>query len=149
MVIEVAIIEDDAAIRDGLAQLIGAEPGMRCKQCHESVEDALADHPLAAPDVILLDIHLHGMLASEGVGELCARYPGTAVLMLTIYEEQDKVFESLCNGACGYLLKKTPPTRLIEYIREAHAGGAPMSPEIARKVIGLFRRCGRPPRSTR
>jgi DNA-binding NarL/FixJ family response regulator len=143
-VIEVAIIEDDAAIRDGLAQLIDAEPGMRCKQCHESVEDALADHPLAAPDVILLDIHLPGMLGSEGVSELCARYVGAAVLMLTIYEEQDKVFESLCNGACGYLLKKTPPARLIEYIREAHAGGAPMSPEIARKVIGLFRQV-RPP----
>jgi len=143
-VIEVAIIEDDAAIREGLAQLIDAESGMRCKQRHGSVEEALEDRPLGAPEVVLLDIHLPGMLGSEGVALLCARYPQAAVLMLTIYDEQDKVFESLCNGACGYLLKKTPPHKLIEHIREAHAGGAPMSPEIARKVIHLFRQV-RPP----
>jgi DNA-binding NarL/FixJ family response regulator len=143
-VIEVAIIEDDAAIREGLGQLIDAEPGMRCRQRHGSMEEALEHRPLATPDVILLDIHLPGMLGSVGVGELCVRYPSAAVLMLTIYNEQDKVFESLCNGACGYLLKKTPAAKLIEHVRDAHAGGAPMSPEIARKVIHLFRQI-RPP----
>jgi DNA-binding NarL/FixJ family response regulator len=84
------------------------------------------------------------MLGSEGVAPLCARYPDAAVLMLTVYDEQDKVFESICNGASGYLLKKTPPARLIDAIRDAAAGGSPMSPEIARKVIQLFRRTHAP-----
>jgi DNA-binding NarL/FixJ family response regulator len=137
--IEVAIVDDDIVLRDGLAQLLDADPTMRCKQRHGSVEDALAARPTTPPDVILLDIHLPGMLGSEGVARLCAKYPDAVVLMLTVYDQQDKIFESICNGACGYLLKKTTPTRLADAIREAHGGGAPMSPEIARKVVGLFR----------
>jgi DNA-binding NarL/FixJ family response regulator len=150
-VIEVALVEDDRVLRDGLAQLIDAEPGMRCRRCYGSVELALADPATGAthaPDVILLDIHLPGMLGSVGVARLCERHPRAAILMLTIYEDQDKVFESICNGACGYLLKKTPPARLMEAIREAHGGGAPMSPEIARKVVELFRELRPAPRET-
>jgi DNA-binding NarL/FixJ family response regulator len=138
MPIEVIIVEDDAVLGDGLANLLDAEPGMVCRRRYGSVEAALA----AAgdrPDVILLDIHLPGMLGTDGVPRLLARYPRAAVLMLTVYDQQDKVFESICNGASGYLLKKTPPAKLIEAIRDAHNGGAPMSPEIARKVIHLFR----------
>jgi DNA-binding NarL/FixJ family response regulator len=147
-VIEVALVEDDRVLRDGLAQLIEGEPGMRCRRCYGSVELALAERAAGAPDVILLDIHLPGMLGSVGVARLCARHPAAAILMLTIYDDQDKVFESICNGACGYLLKKTPPARLIDAIREAHGGGSPMSPEIARKVVTLFRQVRPAPRAT-
>src|SRR5437870_774640 len=91
------------------------------------------------PDVLLLDINLPGMLGSEGVKLFREKYPALQILMLTIYAEQEKVFESICNGASGYLLKKTPPAKLLEAIREAHEGGAPMSPEIARQVVTFFR----------
>jgi DNA-binding NarL/FixJ family response regulator len=137
--IEVAIIDDDVALRDGVATLVDAATDMRCTQRYGSVEDALDAHA-DPPDVILLDIHLPGMLGSEGVAQLCELYPHAVVLMLTIYDEQDQVFESICNGASGFLLKKTPPGKLLDAIRDAHAGGSPMSPEIARKVIQLFRR---------
>src|SRR5437870_11279818 len=96
------------------------------------------------PDVLLLDINLPGMLGSEGVKLFREKYPALQILMLTIYAEQEKVFESICNGASGYLLKKTPPAKLLEAIREAHEGGAPMSPEIARKVVALFQKTGPP-----
>jgi DNA-binding NarL/FixJ family response regulator len=143
--IDVAIIEDDHVTRDGLAKLIGGTDGFRTVATYGSVEQALSVQK-PSPDVLLLDIHLPGMLGSEGVALLLEKYPSTQILMLTVYAEQDKVFESICNGACGYLLKKTPPARLLEAIQEAHEGGAPMSPEIARKVVTLFRRqAPRPP----
>jgi len=138
--ITVAIVEDDSALRDGVATLVDAAGDMRCRHRYGSVEAALAVPAAPPPDVILLDIHLPGMLGSAGVARLCELYPRAVVLMLTVYDEQDQVFESICNGASGYLLKKTPPAKLIDAIRDAHAGGSPMSPEIARKVIQLFRR---------
>jgi len=137
--LRVAIVEDDRATRDGLAILIGGSAGFSCEHRYRSVEDALRGLPPDGVDVILLDIHLPGMLGSRGAAELAVLCPGAAVLMLTVYEEPDLIFESLCNGAAGYLLKRTPPARLLEALREASAGGAPMSPEIARKVIGFFR----------
>jgi DNA-binding NarL/FixJ family response regulator len=146
--IGVAIVEDDAAFREGLAMLIAGTPGYRLTGHYPSVEEALAAPlaaaPAAGPDVMLLDIHLPGMLGSEGVRHLRERHPRMQVLMLTVFAEEDKVFESICNGACGYLLKKTPPARLLEAIREAHEGGSPMSPEIARKVVGLFQKTHEP-----
>jgi DNA-binding NarL/FixJ family response regulator len=135
--IRVAIVEDDRAVREGLGMIIGATPGYECTDRFFSVEEALRAIS-KAPDVLLLDIHLPGMLGSEAVRVFREKYPSLQVLMLTVYDGQDKVFESICNGACGYLLKKTPPAKLLEAIREAHEGGAPMSPEIARKVITLF-----------
>src|SRR5204862_1676792 len=98
------------------------------------------------PDVLLLDINLPGMQGSQAVRPLRQQFGRMQVLMLTIFAEQDHVFESICNGASGYLLKKTPPARLLEAIREAHEGGAPMSPEIARKVVALFQKTGPPPK---
>src|SRR5260370_10044911 len=94
------------------------------------------------PDVLLLDIHLAGMLGSDGIRLLHEKYSSVQIIMLTVYAEEDKVFESICNGACGYLLKKTPPAKLLEAISEAHEGGSPMSPEIARKVVTLFQKTG-------
>lgn len=141
-----AIVEDDRATREGLSLLIDGTPGYRCIGSYRSVEDALRPKSSEQPDVLLLDIHLPGMLGSEGVRVFKEKYPTMQILMLTIYAEQDLVFESICNGACGYLLKKTPPAKLLEAIREAYEGGAPMSPEIARKVVTLFQKTGPPPK---
>jgi len=142
--IHVAIVEDDRALREGLSLLIDATPDYRCPRTYGSVEEALRAMGQDAPDVLLLDIHLPGMLGSEGVKVFREKYPAMQILMLTVYAEQDRVFESICNGACGYLLKKTPPAKLLEAIREAHEGGAPMSPEIARQVVTLFQKTGPP-----
>ena len=139
-VLRVAIVEDDRTTRDGLATLIDGTPGYRCVGRHGSVEEALHMPRDPAADVLLLDINLPGIPGSAGVRLLREQYPSTEVLMLTVYADQDKVFESICNGASGYLLKKTPPAKLLEAIREAATGGAPMSPEIARKVVTLFRK---------
>ncbi len=136
--IRVAIVEDDKSTRQGLALLIGGTLGYECAGEFRSVEDALRS-VIPEPHVLLLDIHLPGMLGSDGVKLFREKYPAVQIVMLTVFEEQEKVFESICNGACGYLLKKTAPARLLEAIAEAHQGGAPMSPEIARKVITLFR----------
>jgi DNA-binding NarL/FixJ family response regulator len=105
-----------------------------------SVEEALRITPQLRPRVILLDVHLPGMSGIEGVGIIQERFPESVVLMLTVFEDEDRIFEALCNGAGGYLLKKTPPARLLEYVSEAATGGAPMSPEIAAKVVRLFAR---------
>jgi DNA-binding NarL/FixJ family response regulator len=137
--IGVAIVEDDAPLRDGLGALLEGTPGYRLTGAFGSAEAAIDRLAAEPPDVLLLDIHLPGMLGSQAVRVLRERFPAMQILMLTVYAEQDRVFESICNGACGYLLKKTPPARLLEAIREAHEGGAPMSPEIARKVVTLFR----------
>jgi DNA-binding NarL/FixJ family response regulator len=98
--------------------------------------------PAEPPDVFLLDIQLPGASGIEGIAPLLQRFPRCTVLMLTVFEDEEKVFQALCRGAHGYLLKNTEPARLIDYIREADAGGSPMSPEIARKVVDLFRKIG-------
>src|SRR5262245_488417 len=126
---KVAIVEDDRPMREGLGLLIGGTPGFRCVGTFSTVEDALEGMDREPPDVLLLDIHLPGMLGSDGVAFVRERYPSTQVLMLTVYGSEDKIFESLCNGACGYLLKKTPPADLLDALRDAHGGGSPMSSE--------------------
>ena len=140
--LSVAVVEDDRGTRDGLAALIGGTPGFSCVGTYRSVDEALKGLGRDVPDVLLLDIHLPGLIGSEGVRLLRERYPHTQVVMLTVFAEEERVFESLCNGACGYLLKKTPPARLLEAITEAHNGGSPMSPEIARKVVAALHRTG-------
>ena len=142
--IRVAIVEDDSHLREGLRILIDSTPGYRCARGFGSVEEAIRLLGVEPIDVMLLDIHLPGMLGSEAVRVFREKFPSMQILMLTIYAEQDKVFESICNGANGYLLKKTPPAKLLESIREAHDGGSPMSPEIARKVVTLFQKTGPP-----
>jgi DNA-binding NarL/FixJ family response regulator len=145
--IDVAIIEDKRPIREGLGLLIDATAGYRCAGLYESVEAGLRGLARARADVLLLDIHLPGMPGSEGVHLLREEYPALQVLMLTVYDEEEKIFESICNGACGYLLKKTPPAKLLEAVGDAYHGGSPMSPEVARKVVQLFQKIGPPDRA--
>ena len=143
-VIKVAIIEDRREIREGLAMLIGGTEGYACTGSYRSMEEALDKISREMPDVVLSDIGLPGMDGIEGMRILKERYPQMLILMLTIYDDDDRIFDALCAGACGYLLKRTSPMRLLESLKEAVTGGAPMSPEIASRVITLFREI-RPP----
>lgn len=143
--LSVFVVEDDRVLRQSLTSWIGRSPGFTCGGAAGSVEEALRARTAPPPDVVLLDIHLPGVQGSIGVAQLLEKWPTTVVLMHTVYEEDRTVFESLCHGASGYILKRTPPERLLEAIAEARAGGAPMSPEIARKVLGVFRRIAPPP----
>jgi DNA-binding NarL/FixJ family response regulator len=136
--LRVAIVEDDKLTREALQELLDHSDDCACVGAFRSVEEALAADT-SKVNVALLDIDLPGMPGSEGVPLLRDRWPGCEVLMLTVYPDQRRVFESICNGAVGYLLKKTPARRLLDAIREAAAGGAPMSPEIARQVVTMFR----------
>ena len=124
--------------------LIAGTPGYQCVAKFRSVEETLSSAGHEAPNVMLLDIRLPGMPGSEAVGLLKQKYPLVQILMLTINADDDSVFESICRGACGYLLKNTTPARLLDAISETHNGGAPMSPEIARKVVTLFQKTGPP-----
>lgn len=144
-VIDVALVEDDIPFRESLRLLLGGTPGFTCRGAWGSVEAALRDRAAPAPDVVLLDIQLPGTQGDEGVGALLEKWPRSLVLMLTASADDDKVFASLCRGACGYLLKSTTPAQLLEAIAEAFDGGSPMSPVIARKVVRLFRRTVAPP----
>jgi len=108
------------------------------------MEEALAGIAAAMPDVVLSDIGLPGMSGIEGVRILKQQYPNLLILMLTVYDDDDRIFDAMCAGASGYLLKKTPPARLLDSLKEAFEGGAPMSPEVARRVVSLFREI-RPP----
>jgi DNA-binding NarL/FixJ family response regulator len=145
IVVRTAIIEDQREIREGLADLIDTTDGYRCTGSYSSMEEALARIGGELPDVVLVDIGLPGMSGIEGIGILKQRFPSLQLLMLTIYDDDDRIFEALCSGATGYFLKKTPSARLLEGIREAIEGGSPMSPEVARKVVRLFRDV-RPPK---
>jgi DNA-binding NarL/FixJ family response regulator len=142
--IKVAIVEDHREFRDFLAALIRGTEGFRCTGIYSSMETALPALGADVPDVLLVDIGLPGMSGTEGIRILKERYPRTLFLIETVYEDDERIFDALCAGASGYLLKKTPPARLIEGLREALQGGGPMSPEVARRVIELFREI-RPP----
>lgn len=137
--IKVAIIEDRREIREGLGSLIGFTEGFECTGSYRSMEDALRQIGGHLPDVLLSDIGLPGMDGIEGIRILKEKHPELIILMLSVYEDNERIFDALCAGAVGYLLKKTPPAKLLDSIREALAGGAPMSPEVARRVIALFR----------
>ncbi|MBK6316276.1 MAG: response regulator transcription factor [Blastocatellia bacterium] len=146
--IDVAIVEDLREIRDGLAMLINGTQGFRCTGRYRTMEEALSQIDANLPDVVISDIGLPGMSGTEGIRILRERYPSLPILALTIFEDDDEVFEALCAGACGYLLKNTPPARLLESVREVYDGGAPMSPSVARRVVALFREFQPPERAT-
>jgi len=147
-IVKVALIEDQREVREGLAVLINGSPGLRCIATFRSMEDALAAIATDPPDVVLTDIGLPGMTGIDGIRILKERHPELPVVALTVYDDDSDVFEALCAGACGYLLKNTPPARLLESLREVAAGGAPMSPEIARRVVNLFRQFRPPERAS-
>jgi DNA-binding NarL/FixJ family response regulator len=136
--IRVAIIEDQREVREGLAYLIDNTEGFHCTSRYGSAEEAWSAFHSSLPDVALVDIGLPGASGIEALRILKERHPQVQFLILTVYKDEDRIFEAMCAGANGYLLKKTPPSRLIESLREAVSGGAPMSPEIARRVIELF-----------
>ena len=140
--LSVAIVEDDRGTREGLAALIGGTRGSVASAGSCPSTTRLRGLAGAVPDVLLLDIQLPGLPGSKGVRLLREKYPRMQVLMLTVFAEEERIFESLCNGACGYFLKKTPPARILDAIREAHQGGSPMSPEIARKVVVAMQMTG-------
>jgi DNA-binding NarL/FixJ family response regulator len=137
--IKTAVVEDIRDIREGLATLINFTDGFSCSGSYRSMEEAIHRIKSDVPDVLLSDIGLPGMNGIEGVRILKEQFPQMTVLMITVYDDDDRIFDALCAGASGYLLKRTPPAKLLENIREAADGGAPMSPEVAMRVIKLFR----------
>jgi DNA-binding NarL/FixJ family response regulator len=146
--IAVAIVEDLRDVREGLAVLVNGTSGFRCTGAYRTMEEALAKIGGSVPDVVITDIGLPGMSGTEGIKVLRERYPSMPILALTVFDDDDEVFEALCAGAFGYLLKNTPPARLLESVREVVDGGAPMSPSVARRVVTLFRDFRPPERAT-
>jgi DNA-binding NarL/FixJ family response regulator len=142
--VRVVIIEDQRETREGLGFLIETTDGYRCVAAYETMEQALAGVRPELVDIVLVDLGLPGMSGIQGIREVKARYPALPLVALTIYEDDARIFEAFCAGATGYLLKKTPPARLLECLREVMSGGAPISPEVASRVIALFQKI-RPP----
>jgi DNA-binding NarL/FixJ family response regulator len=136
--INVAIVEDDAKLRETLKRYLTAQPGFRCASAYPNAELALSGLPHVLPDVVLMDINLPGMDGIECVARLRAMIPALKIIMLTVFEEDDQVFKALSAGAFGYLVKSSRPAKITEAIREVHAGGSPMSGNIARKVVQSF-----------
>ena len=133
--IKVAIVDDEVDLRENIAGYVDAAKGFRCVSMHSSAEEALAHLPKEKPDVVLMDINLGGMSGIECVRLLKPQMPATQVVMLTVFEDTEKIFSALAAGASGYLLKRLAPAKLLEAIREVHEGGSPMSAPIARKVV--------------
>lgn len=142
--LRVVVIEDVREVRESLATLIGGTAGFHCAGAFRTMEDALHGMDEARPQVILTDIRLPGMDGIEGTRLLHVRFPDVPILALSIHEDDTHVFNAICAGASGYLLKSVLPARLLEALREVADGGAPMSPDVARRVVALFR-AHRPP----
>ena len=138
MSIAVSIVEDDPQVRGSLAKLIDGAPGFRCVSRHPSAEEALKEIPRILPGVVLMDINLPGLNGVECVRRLKPQLPGTQIIMLTVYQNTEHIFNALAAGATGYMLKQTPPAELLTAIKEVHAGGSPMSSHIARKIVQSF-----------
>jgi DNA-binding NarL/FixJ family response regulator len=142
--IRVSIVEDDAGVRESLADLIGHVPGLICVGAHPDAESALREIAGERPDVVLMDINLPRMSGIQCARKLKAIEGAPQVLMLTMYEDSEQVFQSLRAGASGYLLKRSSPDEIVQAIRDVAAGGAPMSRQVARKVVGYFQGIDQP-----
>ena len=140
MAISVAIVEDNPEVRRNLSRYIGGAPGFRCACACASAEEALRVIPQSSPDVVLMDIQLPRMSGITCTASLKKALPSVPVMMLTVYEDTDAIFNALKAGASGYLLKRSDPAKVLEALKELHHGGAPMTGEIARKVIDSFHR---------
>lgn len=138
--ITIAIVEDDAEMRRSLAAIVGRQASMRCVGAYATAEEAVREIPSLAPKLVLMDINLPGMNGVECVRHLSQRAPQSQIVMLTVYDDADAIFNSLAAGAIGYLLKPVRSAELIEAIAEVHAGGAPMSTKIARRVVQAFKK---------
>ena len=137
--IKVAIVEDNKTVREGFETLFNRTAGFQCVCTCGTVAEALKKIPKAAPDVVLMDIQLPDSTGVECTGKLKEQMPRVNIVIVTVYEDSERIFQALRAGACGYLLKRADPEKVIAAIKEAHEGGVPMTPEIARKVIGQFR----------
>ena len=142
--IRVAIIDDDRALLDSLRTVICSVEGLTCAGAFSSVQEGLPVLRAAGADVLLLDIEMPGIPGDQAIATLRATCPSMRIVMLTVFSDRERLFNCICNGAHGYLLKTTPPARLLEAIRAARDGGSPFSPEIARHIVDLFQKTGRP-----
>jgi DNA-binding NarL/FixJ family response regulator len=137
MDIRVNIFEDSPSLRISLFHLINESPGFKCAGAHEDCMNLLENIAKDKPDVVLMDIQMPGINGIEAVGMLIEKYPRLKILMQTIFEDEDKIFQSILAGASGYILKNTSPARILEFIKETYEGGAPMSPSVATKVLKM------------
>ena len=137
--IRVAIFDDNRLLLDSLYQLVNGSPGFTCVGAFPNCDELVSDIRKTKPDVVLMDIEMPGTNGIEAVRVIKQQFPGVRILMETIFEDDEKVFASLCNGAEGYILKNTPPAMILASIREIYEGGAPMTPSVASKVIKMFR----------
>ncbi len=142
MGITVSIVEDNEQVRTTLSRLINRAEGFRCLSQHANAEAALEALPRERPEVVLMDINLPGLNGVECVRRLKSLLPQTQVVMLTVYEDTENIFNALAAGASGYLLKRTPSAELLAAIKDVHQGGSPMTTHIARKVVQSFQRAG-------
>jgi DNA-binding NarL/FixJ family response regulator len=140
--IKVSIVEDDSRIRESLLGILEGVPGFQCLNTYPSGEEALEAIPLQRPDIVLMDIKLPKMSGIECVARLKEKLPDMPIVMLTVFEDSDKVFKALEAGACGYLVKRMPPQDLLEALRQVQTGGAPMTGRVARMVVQSFQRMG-------
>jgi len=138
--ISVSIVDDEKGLRESIAAFVNGSSGFRCVSTYSNAEAALKGLPGDEPDVVLMDINMAGMSGIECVERLKAASPDMQIVMLTVYEDTDKIFKALSAGATGYLLKRLSPAKLLNAIREVQAGGSPMSASIARKVVASFQR---------
>ena len=136
--ITVSIVDDEVKLRESIATFVNGSAGFRCVSSYGSAEAALTNLPADKPDVVLMDINLGEVSGIECVEKLKARFPDLQILMLTVYEDTEKIFRALAAGANGYLLKRSSPTKLLAAIREVYGGGSPMTSSIARKVVASF-----------
>lgn len=136
---KIVIVEDNRVIRDGLEKLVNELPGYRCVCACGSAEEALRDVPKHEPDIVMMDIHLPNMSGIQCASHLKARFPNLQILMLTVYEDEDKIFRALQAGASGYILKRKGTDEVVDALEELRQGGAPMTSAIARKVVASFR----------
>jgi DNA-binding NarL/FixJ family response regulator len=144
-VITVAIVEDHTELRESWRRIIDSAPDFECLECFPTAEQALREIPLYKPDVVIMDINLPGMSGIECTRQLRREIPRQQVLILTVYEDSERIFEALEAGASGYLLKRTSPEQLLQAIVEVRNGGSPMTSEVARKVVQSFRKPARSP----
>jgi DNA-binding NarL/FixJ family response regulator len=144
MNIKVAIFEDNRSLRDSLFQLIDGSDGFRCVGAFPNCDRLLENIRESKPDVVLMDIEMPGLSGIEAIKILKENFGEVKVLMETIFEDNNKIFDSICNGAEGYILKNTPPANILSAIKEIYEGGAPMTPSIASKVLKMFKKNSSP-----